>query len=408
MEELKVSVVVPVYNLEDYIEKCIQSILDQTYKNYELILVDDGSADHSYDICKKYSESYDNVFVYSQENGGPNAARLTGVENSTGEYILFVDGDDWIENNMLEELVKKQQESGAEIVTSGAYRGVGEQCTKKVDSLNEGIYEKEDLKEIYSRLLINHNFSEAGILYYLCGKLIDKQLIRNALQNIPKTINYGEDVVALFICVMNAKSIMITNQLFYHYVMRENSAVNTCKNDYFEILNKSYNFMKNLIPEDKYVLRLQLDAWLIQQIFIGINEKIEIDKQFLLPNKKLIGMEEQIEPNKRIVLYGAGKIGQPIYTWIKSLNKYDIVLWVDRNYEKYQAMGLNVYSTDMLRYKDFDYIVLAVRGKDFSDMIREEIIEKYNIDYHKILYFEPQNILDTYYDLEFIFHRKIR
>ena len=149
MDELKVSVVVPVYNLEDYIEKCIQSILDQTYKNYELILVDDGSTDHSYDMCQKYSESYDNIFAYSQENGGPNAARLTGVENSTGEYILFVDGDDWIESNMLEELVKKQQESGAEIVTSGAYRGVGEQCTKKVDSLNEGIYEKEDLKEIY-------------------------------------------------------------------------------------------------------------------------------------------------------------------------------------------------------------------------------------------------------------------
>ena len=77
MDELKVSVVVPVYNLEDYIEKCIQSILDQTYKNYELILVDDGSTDHSYDMCQKYSESYDNIFAYSQENGGPNAARLT-------------------------------------------------------------------------------------------------------------------------------------------------------------------------------------------------------------------------------------------------------------------------------------------------------------------------------------------
>ena len=199
MDELKVSVVVPVYNLEDYIEKCIQSILDQTYKNYELILVDDGSTDHSYDMCQKYSESYDNIFAYSQENGGPNAARLTGVENSTGEYILFVDGDDWIESNMLEELVKKQQESGAEIVTSGAYRGVGEQCTKKVDSLNEGIYEKEDLKEIYSRLLINHKFAEPGILHYLWGKLINKKLIIKALKVIPKSINYGEDVVALFV-----------------------------------------------------------------------------------------------------------------------------------------------------------------------------------------------------------------
>ena len=404
MDELKVSVVVPVYNLEDYIEKCIQSILDQTYKNYELILVDDGSTDHSYDMCQKYSESYDNIFAYSQENGGPNAARLTGVENSTGEYILFVDGDDWIESNMLEELVKKQQESGAEIVTSGAYRGVGEQCTKKVDSLNEGIYEKEDLKEIYSRLLINHKFAEPGILHYLWGKLINKKLIIKALKVIPKSINYGEDVVALFVCIVNTKSVMITKQIFYHYVMRDNSAVNSFKYDFFEVLNKAYNCMRGVISKDKYVLKLQLDAWIIQQIYIGINEKIGIDKQLLLPNKQLIGMEQEIVPNMRIGLYGAGKIGQPIYTRLKSLNRYRIVLWVDNNYEKYQRMGLDVQPTEQLEKVDYDYLIIAVKGEDFANSIKRNLMEKYAIPEYKIKYYEPRYILDSYYDLDSIFN----
>ena len=404
MEELKVSVVVPVYNLEDYIEKCIQSILDQTYKNYELILVDDGSADHSYDICKKYSESYDNVFVYSQENGGPNAARLTGVENSTGEYILFVDGDDWIESNMLEELVKKQQESGAEIVTSGAYRGSETENSKLLDSIEEGIYKEEKLNEIYSRLLINHQFNEPGVLYFLWAKLFKRKLLIDALKIVPLEIRVAEDLAVLFACVVKTKSIMIVHDAYYHYIMRDESAVNSQDNEFLKNINLAYNFMSSVLPKKQNILKLQLDAFLVKQLYVGINERMGVDKRFLLPNITLLGMDE-IPSDMKIAIYAAGKVGQPVFAWLKSLNRYRIVLWVDNNYEKYQRMGLDVQPTEQLEKVDYDYLIVAVKGEDYANSIKRNLMEKYAIPEYKIKYYEPRYILDSYYDLDSIFNR---
>lgn len=404
MDELKVSVVVPVYNLENYIEKCIQSILDQTYKNYELILVDDGSADHSYDICQKYSECYNNIFAYSQENGGPNAARLTGVENSTGEYILFVDGDDWIESNMLEELVKKQQESGAEIVTSGAYRGSETENSKLLDSIEEGIYKEEKLNEIYSRILINHQFNEPGVLYFLCAKLFKRKLLIDALKIVPLEIRVAEDLAVLFACVVKTKSIMIVHDAYYHYIMRDESAVNSQDNEFLKNINLAYNFMSSVLPKKQNILKLQLDAFLVKQLYVGINERMGVDKRFLLPNITLLGMDE-ISSNKKIAIYAAGKVGQPAFAWLKSLNKYRIVLWVDNNYEKYQRMGLDVQPTEQLEKVDYDYLIIAVKGEDFANSIKRNLMEKYAIPEYKIKYYEPRYILDSYYDLDSIFNR---
>lgn len=404
MDELKVSVVVPVYNLENYIEKCIQSILDQTYKNYELILVDDGSADHSYDICQKYSESYNNIFAYSQENGGPNAARLTGVENSTGEYILFVDGDDWIESNMLEELVKKQQESGAEIVTSGAYRGSETENSKLLDSIEEGIYKEEKLNEIYSRLLINHQFNEPGVLYFLWAKLFKRKLLIDALKIVPLEIRVAEDLAVLFACVVKTKSIMIVHDAYYHYIMRDESAVNSQDNEFLKNINLAYNFMSSVLPKKQNILKLQLDAFLVKQLYVGINERMGVDKRFLLPNITLFGMDE-IPSDMKIAIYAAGKVGQPVFAWLKSLNRYRIVLWVDNNYEKYQRMGLDVQPTEQLEKVDYDYLIIAVKGEDFANSIKRNLMEKYAIPEYKIKYYEPRYILDSYYDLDLIFNR---
>lgn len=94
---VKVSIIVPVYNIESYVKKCINSLIDQTYKNIEIILVDDGSTDGSSVICDEYSNKYENVIVIHQENQGLSGARNSAIRRVTGEYIMFVDGDDWIE-----------------------------------------------------------------------------------------------------------------------------------------------------------------------------------------------------------------------------------------------------------------------------------------------------------------------
>lgn len=115
----KVSVVVPIYNVEKYLKQCVDSLLNQTLKDIEIILVDDGAKDGSGKIVDEYKNKFTNVKVIHQANGGLGPARNTGIENATGEYIAFVDGDDWVQSNMYEKLYATAQKSNSDIVVSG-------------------------------------------------------------------------------------------------------------------------------------------------------------------------------------------------------------------------------------------------------------------------------------------------
>ena len=114
MKEL-VSIIVPVYNLEKYIEKCVRSLLQQTYTNVEIILVDDGSRDESGEICDRLASEDSRIKVIHKENGGLSSARNCGIENATGEYIMFVDGDDFISELMVEKLYVALKDNCADI-----------------------------------------------------------------------------------------------------------------------------------------------------------------------------------------------------------------------------------------------------------------------------------------------------
>lgn len=121
MEEL-ISVIVPVYNVEKYIDKCINSIINQTYKNLEIILVDDGSPDNCGNICDEYSKKDNRIIVIHKENGGVSSARNIGIKNAKGKWITFVDSDDWIENDYVEKLSKIGIQNKAEVVLCGYNR----------------------------------------------------------------------------------------------------------------------------------------------------------------------------------------------------------------------------------------------------------------------------------------------
>ena len=125
----KVSVIVTVYNTEKYIEQCINSLISQTYQNIEIILIDGGSTDKTPEICDKYENTYKNIKVIHKENEGVSAARNRGIEEATGDYILFVDGDDWIENNTIEALVWLEEENESDIafiIKAGNEHSTGE------------------------------------------------------------------------------------------------------------------------------------------------------------------------------------------------------------------------------------------------------------------------------------------
>lgn len=139
----KVSILIPVYNVEKYLSKCLESILIQTYKNIEIIIINDGTTDSSLDIAELYASNYDFIHVYSYENAGISTTRNRALEKATGDYYLFVDSDDYVNPHMIEKMINEAIRTHSEIVTCGyriEYKGlsipVSPMCKKNMDSLS--------------------------------------------------------------------------------------------------------------------------------------------------------------------------------------------------------------------------------------------------------------------------------
>ena len=205
----KISVIVAVYNLEQYLDRCIQSVLKQTYTDFELILVNDGSKDSSLDICLKYEKQDDRIIVLDKENGGLSDARNKGLEIATGEYIEFIDGDDFIEENLLELCINKLEETKADIVMFDVYQYYTETNTKEI------ISNPFDENKIYN--LENNHELLTSIMNCAWNKLYRRSLfLENAIQ-YPKGYYY-EDLGTTYRLVARANKIAFVNTPLYNYL----------------------------------------------------------------------------------------------------------------------------------------------------------------------------------------------
>lgn len=252
---MKVSVIVPVYNVEKYLENCIDSLVNQSLKEIEIICVNDGSTDNSLDIIRKYEENYNNIIVIDKENGGLSDARNHGIEVSNGEYIAFVDSDDWVELDMLELMYQKAIEEEAEIVTAG-YKEV---YSDKIDIIDD--YDIQ-YKIIYEGTVWN--------------KIFKKSLIQEYNLRFPKGLWY-EDNAFTYRALIVANKIVSVKKAFYNYRKdRVGSIMNTQKNnkiyDMYKIGDIIYDF--NIVNCNDEEICKQLEYVFIKVIFFRQIPKI--------------------------------------------------------------------------------------------------------------------------------------
>lgn len=209
-----VSVIVPVYNAEKYIDRCIKSIVNQSFSNFELILIDDGSNDKSFDICKKWSKKDKRIKVYSQKNAGASAARNYGLRIMKGEYVVFVDADDWIHSKYIELLYSSIKLGDYDIV----------QCALKptIDmesKLEEAVsFDKKNVKEISKIQALNYRLYKVSV----CAKIYKRDIFLNFL--FREGAIY-EDDASYYIFVYRANKIAILNETLYYYYMSNNSVM---------------------------------------------------------------------------------------------------------------------------------------------------------------------------------------
>ena len=218
------SVIVPIYNIEKYIRRCIESVLGQSFDDFELILVDDGSPDNCPSICDEYATKDTRIKVIHKKNGGLVSARQAGISIASGEYVFHLDGDDAICPDALESAHKIVQETQAEVV-SFSYRRyekgiVGEEVVE--DLVEEGLYNKAQIREqIYPKLLSDKNMQH--LFYYVWGKALKRDLVLKHQLNVNPIISLGEDLSCMIPCYLEAQTVYMSKKAIYLYTIRDDS-----------------------------------------------------------------------------------------------------------------------------------------------------------------------------------------
>ena len=218
----KLSVIIPVYNVEEYLEQCVESVLKQDYESFELILVDDGSTDESGSICDQYERIDKRVKVIHQCNQGHTIARQNGFMASDGDFIIFIDSDDWVEDGMFALMMYKAIKEEADIIQCGFKAVRGDRITDAISPYNPGIYDKKRLKEIiYPTMIYNKAEQCFGVAPNMWNKIFKRALVENYIYRIDPRIRSGEDGLLTFACFMDAQRIYNLRECFYCYRSRE-------------------------------------------------------------------------------------------------------------------------------------------------------------------------------------------
>ena len=223
MLQKTVSVIVPVYNATEYLHKCVDSIVNQSYVNLEIILVDDGSVDESLSICEQYACQDKRIKVLHKENGGLMSAWMAGVELASGEYFCFVDSDDWIDPCMIGELFRRTSDAKQEVICCNFAIEKKTGSIPQKHELPAGIYEEKKLDKVKERLLGNEI---REVSFSRCMKLISRELILDNLCYCDQRIRMGEDVNIMLPALLDTKRLVILEDAFYyHYYFNESSMV---------------------------------------------------------------------------------------------------------------------------------------------------------------------------------------
>lgn len=229
------SIIVPVYNTEKYLERCIGSILEQRFREYELILVDNGSTDESLIICKMYEAKDSRIRVICKEHGEVMSARRAGFSVSQGEFVSFVDSDDWMEADYYDILMDHTKIEDADIILMSGYReDDGEECHEVQTRLRQGIYHKNEIV----RVLV-----QGGIIPCLWLKIIKSELIKKNIGFISDNVFRGEDLLCSYACLMDAHTVIVQNNYLYHYVQHASSLMRQYREEHRKSL---YYFVKDI------------------------------------------------------------------------------------------------------------------------------------------------------------------
>lgn len=301
MTNPKVSIIVPAYNTEKYINKCLTSLINQTYKNIEIIVVNDGSTDNTKEIVENFAYSDDRIKLFNIENSGVSNARNFAIKNSTGNYIAFVDSDDYISSNYIEIMLSCALENNLDLVCCN-FQKISENKTQKKYKIKEvktKIYNKtEYLKEIFTGNLLTFALTTS--------KIYKKELMNEFIGNIV----HGEDILYNYYYLQKIDKAGYLDLKLYTYVTRKNSAVNSrFSKRRFKLMYKLIE-IANELHQSKPELEKYIRTWLyfscLESFYFMFRDKV-VDKESynflynnLKENKKFLRANKKVKFLRRL------------------------------------------------------------------------------------------------------------
>lgn len=263
-KEKLVSVIIPVYNSENFIERCIDSVLKQTYKNIEVILINDGSEDNSGKICESYLKKDERVRVEHQSNLGVSTARNQGIKISRGHYIQFVDSDDYIDKDMIKNLIN-EFDRDTDLVMCG-YRSLNIDTSTNVNKIISKTFKKKHLekKEFLNSF---YKYLESMYINYIWNKLYLAEIIREHQISFNPTMSLGEDLVFNLDYLEYCQKIILIEDVLYNYVKNNSESITSV-------------FNKNMYT-DKELMYSTIRHFLIQNDAYNENNKITVEKRYI-------------------------------------------------------------------------------------------------------------------------------
>ncbi|HGR3632195.1 TPA: glycosyltransferase family 2 protein [Streptococcus pneumoniae] len=294
---MKVSVIIPVYNVEKYLRRCLDSVVNQTYKDIEVILVNDGSPDNSKEICEEYVAKYSNIQLINQKNAGLGAARNTGLQYITGNAVTFVDSDDWLELDAIEYYVASMKKSDADIVVTQMIR-------KKEYFSNEGTNGTTIKEEVLNQEQFAKKYFKIdgnNIEYYACAKLYKREIAREVKYPVGL---FAEDVPAAFGYIIRSQKIFYSTKVTYNYFFNDNSLTAKFTDKDFD-LEKIWALVveeAKVYGNEDYILyakvnRYRIDFNLLCRIALSEN-KSDIEKY----SQEIVVLLGKVKENKKILL----------------------------------------------------------------------------------------------------------
>lgn len=387
-----ISIIVPIYRVEKYLRQCLDSILNQTYKNLDIILVDDGSPDMCGMICDEYAKRDSRIRVIHKENGGLVSARKAGLRIAQGEWVAYVDSDDWIDANMYELMWENVEKYQADIVVTAHQEYFEGNKDIRKNYISSGVYREPELtKSVFKQMLYVGEIGKWGLSPACWDKLLKKEVVERYQYEVDDRIWDGEDHAFIYSVILEAKCIVVLEEAPYHHRIRGDSVAVGYDARCFERFSYLFNDLKDQFMSSPYwkealekQFPFQMRWFLLKHINIELGipdyDEYKMVESYVFPFS-------QIDKNSEIIIYGAGKVGMVYYRQMLTTRYCKVCAWVAKNYESCAYSQL-VKAPQTICNISYDKILIAALKENVAASIKNDLLNM-GVPEDKIIWFSP-------------------